>query len=136
MKGRWFNFTYLLLGLGIILAAVVAFDLGARGRHRQLYSEWPLTDADPLRGQAAIREFGCGACHVIPGVAGATGRVGPKLEDFAEQMYVAGVLSNTPDNLARWIQDPQQVNPGTAMPDLDVSEQDARDIVAYLLTIP
>jgi cytochrome c1 len=72
---------------------------------------------------------------VIPGIAGATGTVGPPLTDFADRGYIAGELPNNGDNLIRWIMDPQGVEPGTAMPDLDVSERQARDIAAYLFTL-
>lgn len=87
---------------------------------------------DAARGEQAIAEYGCGTCHAIPGVPGADGRVGPRLHDFENQVYIAGQLPNRPEELIRWIQDPQSIEPGTAMPDMDVTEQDARDIAAYL----
>jgi cytochrome c len=68
----------------------------------------------------------------FPEYQGATGRVGPKLEEFVDQMFIAGVLANTPENLVDWIQDPKSHHPRTAMPNLDVTERDAWDIVAYL----
>ncbi len=58
--------------------------------------------------------------------------MGPKLEDLRHQIYIGGVLANEPDNLIRWIQNPKRYSPDTAMPNLGVSEQDARDIAAYL----
>lgn len=48
---------------------------------------------------------------------------------------VAGMLRNSPANLIRWIRDPQGVVPGNAMPDMGVTEADARDIAAYLYTL-
>lgn len=85
------------------------------------------------RGREAIDRYGCAACHAIPGVRRAeTSTVGPPLHDFAERSYIAGVLVNSEENLVRWITDPKAVNPQTAMPDLDVSDLEARDIVAYL----
>ena len=47
-------------------------------------------------------------------------------------MIVAGKLANKPENIEKWIRDPQQVSPGTAMPDLNVGDRDARDITAFL----
>jgi cytochrome c2 len=85
-------------------------------------------------GPAAIRAFGCGACHVVPGISGADGQVGPSLAGLAGRRYLAGVLPNTPRNLVRWIRHPQEVSRGTLMPDLGVGEDDARDIAAYLLS--
>lgn len=86
-------------------------------------------------GEHLIYAYGCGSCHVIPGVAGANGTVGPTLRGFGARYYVAGSLVNTPDNLARWIAQPQEVDPGNAMPDLGVTEHQARDIAAYLYTL-
>lgn len=90
---------------------------------------------EPERGQRALRAYGCGACHMVPGVPGADGLVGPPLIKWAHRSYIAGQLPNTPANLVRWIRDPQAVEPGTAMPDLGVTEDDARDIAAYLYTL-
>jgi cytochrome c1 len=72
---------------------------------------------------------------MIPGINGADGLVGPPLILFARRTYVAGELPNTPSNLIRWIQDPPAVEPRTAMPALGLSEQQARDVAAYLYTL-
>lgn len=137
MKLRWSHFTTGLSLIGLCMAAAVAWDLGVRGVQRfPDRPEWPLGDADVVRGGQLIEAYGCGACHVIPGIRQATGRVGPKLEDFVNQMYIAGVLPNTPDDLVQWIQHPQQINPLTAMPNLNVSQDEARDMAAYLYSIP
>ena len=87
------------------------------------------------RGRTALDGFGCGTCHVIPGVKGAVGGVGPPLTRYADRAYIAGQLSNDPQNLIRWIQNPQEVEPGTAMPDLGVGPEVARDMAAYLYSI-
>lgn len=89
----------------------------------------------PQRGSQLIQQYGCGSCHTIPGVDGADGLVGPPLIRFGARSYIAGELPNNADNLRRWIQHPRSVEPGTAMPDLGVSDIDARDIVAYLYTL-
>lgn len=91
--------------------------------------------SDPANGPSAMQRYGCISCHTVPGVSGANGNVGPPLTNFANRVYVAGMLPNTPDNLIYWIQNPQEVVPGNAMPDLGVSDQDARDIVSYLYTL-
>ena len=90
---------------------------------------------DPEQGSIAIRRFGCGACHVIPGIPNANGRVGPSLAGIASRMYLAGQVPNQPDQMMLWITDPQKVAPGPAMPDMNVSEAEARDIAAYLHTL-
>jgi cytochrome c2 len=87
---------------------------------------------DPENGRLLLRQFGCGSCHRIPGVAAAVGNVGPSLDGIGRRVYLGGVLPNSPANMARWIRSPQAFDPKTAMPDLKVGEAHARDIVAYL----
>jgi len=93
------------------------------------------TGGNSKHGAAAIARYGCGSCHVIPGVSGAQGKVGPPLTGIAERTYLAGQLPNTPDNMMRWIRNPQAVNPQTVMPNVGVTERDARDIAGYLYTL-
>jgi mono/diheme cytochrome c family protein len=90
---------------------------------------------DRARGKTALQQYGCVACHEIPGIAGATARVGPPLGGIATRALLGGVLPNTPDNMVRWLRHPQAVDPPTAMPDLGVTHRDARDIAAYLATL-
>jgi cytochrome c2 len=87
---------------------------------------------DARRGAMLISQFGCGTCHVVPGIGSATGNVGPPLSRIGNRAYIAGVLANTPENMERWLMKPQEVVPGNAMPDLGLSERDARDLTAYL----
>ncbi len=94
-----------------------------------------LTGGDPDRGKGAIGRYGCGGCHNIPGVDGASATVGPPLDNIAVRSVLGGHLPNTPDNMMRWIQKPQTVDPKNVMPDMDVTDQDARDITAYLYTL-
>jgi cytochrome c2 len=94
-----------------------------------------LTGGDPDRGVSAIARYGCGSCHEIPGIRRANGTVGPPLAGVARRTYLAGHVSNNPQDMMRWIQHPQQIEKGTAMPEMKVSEGDARDITAYLYTL-
>lgn len=96
---------------------------------------WQFAGGDARRGPALIQQYGCAGCHTVPGVDNAHGNVGPPLSRFADRTYIAGVLRNTPDNLIKWLRKPQSVVPGNAMPDMAVTEQDARDIGAYLYTL-
>lgn len=82
-----------------------------------------------------VRESGCGTCHVLTGVPGARGLVGPPLDNFGRRDMIAGVLRNTPDDLVRWLVSPQSIKPGDAMPDLGVTPKDAADIAAYLYSL-
>jgi cytochrome c len=90
---------------------------------------------DAKAGRDAIRKYGCYACHTIDGVPGAHGLVGPPLDGIATREYIAGELPNTAPNMMRWIQHPHQVEPHTLMPEMGVTEQDSRDIAAYLYTL-
>ena len=109
--------------------AALAADAG-----EQAPSPMPMhIDADARRGQRALTQYACQACHLIPGVTGPATYVGPPLKDLAGRKFIAGSLPNNLDNLARWIRDPASIHPNTAMPRMNVTESDARDMAAYLL---
>jgi cytochrome c2 len=91
-----------------------------------------LTNGDPSRAPAHILRFGCAGCHEIPGIRGPAGRIGPPLDDIARRVYVAGMVTNTPENMVAWIVDPRAINPKTAMPVTGISQREARDVAAYL----
>jgi mono/diheme cytochrome c family protein len=87
------------------------------------------------RGRSIILEKNCGSCHMIPGIRGADGLVGPPLIAFGRRSYIAGELPNNEANLVRWLQSPPSVEPQTAMPELGLSEAQAKDVAAYLLNL-
>jgi cytochrome c1 len=87
------------------------------------------------RGALYIEQFGCGSCHIVPGIAGARGLVGPPLDHMGKRVFIAGLLRNTPANMVTWLRDPQEIVPGNAMPNMGLSEEQARDITAYLYTL-
>jgi mono/diheme cytochrome c family protein len=87
------------------------------------------------RGQRALAQYACNACHTIPGTTGSFPHVGPPLAGMARRAIIGGKLSNTPDNMVRWLRHTRAVDPLTAMPEMGVTEQDARDIAAYLATL-
>lgn len=90
---------------------------------------------DPGAGRVIILRESCGSCHRIPGVVDADGLVGPPLTHFAQRTIIAGVLSNTPASLVLWLKTPQAVVPGSAMPDMGLTDRQARDVAAYLYTL-
>jgi putative membrane protein len=94
-----------------------------------------IVGGDAERGAQAIRKYGCGSCHAIPGIREAHAVVGPPLEGIAGRSYIAGVLGNTPEHMMQWLQNPQAVDSKTAMPNMGVTERDARDIATYLYTL-
>lgn len=117
-------------GLLVIGGALTGCDGAGAAR-----ADPETTAGDPAKGVREIQKIGCGSCHVIPGVTGANGLVGPPLDHMGRRIYIAGLLRNTPENLARWIRDPQSIVPGNAMPDMGLSESQSRDIAAYLSTL-
>lgn len=121
-----------------LLAASMALLLSATACDRNNEAERTarsMTGGEPSRGRAAITRYGCSACHTIPGIKGATALVGPPLDRIASRSYIAGVVPNSPENMIRWIENPPGIDRMTAMPNLGVQDQDARDIASYLYTL-
>ena len=87
------------------------------------------------RGKQLVQQYGCQSCHAIPGLEGPKGVVGPPLDKIAERTFIAGKLQNTPQNMIKWLQNPQAFDPGNAMPNLGLSAKDSQDIAAYLFTL-
>jgi cytochrome c1 len=108
--------------------------LSACGNHAELTAE-VTTGGSASRGASAIGRYGCGSCHTIPGISGAHGLTGPPLSGIGSRLYVGGVLPNTPQNLVRWIENPKAIDEKTLMPNLSVTNRDARDIAGYLYTL-
>jgi cytochrome c len=117
------------------MVAVLAITVSGCIRRGTTVMAQEVTGGDASVGRHLIYAYGCGSCHIIPGVAEAKGTVGPPLTGFASRIYIAGLLVNTPENLFRWVTKPQQIDAGTAMPDLGITERQAHDIAAYLYTL-
>jgi cytochrome c2 len=117
---------------GVLAAVLIACVVAACGGNGRTARPATIGFGDADIGHDLIEQYGCGSCHTIPGVRGADGLVGPPLNAMGSRTFIAGELANTPENMVRWVMDPQDVEPGTAMPDLGVSEDDARNIAAYL----
>ena len=62
-------------------------------------------------------------------------KVGPPLRAMGTRRLIAGRLANTPENMVQWLRQPQSIKPGTAMPDMGVTEGHTRDMAAYLATL-
>jgi cytochrome c2 len=117
----------------VIAILAIAYEYAEQRNLMRLHAA-ATTGGDPRRGEAMFIQYGCGSCHALENVRDATGSVGPPLDGVAGRVIIGGHLANTPGSMERWIRDPQHVSPGTAMPDLGVSEADARDITAFLYT--
>jgi cytochrome c1 len=130
--GRW---------LTAVLAAVMLY-FGAALLHerwqqrREILSDAQhMTGGDAQAGLALLRPYGCASCHSIPGVRGSGGTIGPSLAGIGSRMYVGGVVTNTPANMIQWLVNPKAIDAKTAMPVVGVTEEQARDIAAYLYTL-
>jgi len=116
-----------------IMAIVAGGSIGCGGDVAR--AAVAMTGGDPERGRAAISAYGCGTCHVVPGVRAARGMVGPPLTNIASRVYLAGRVPNTPANMQLWIQRPHAIDDKTAMPETGVTDSDVRDLAAYLYTL-
>jgi cytochrome c len=112
--------------LALVLPLAACSDSGAAS---------VATGGDAHRGAKLIGSIGCGSCHSIPGIADAVGRVGPPLDNIGARTTIAGVLPNTPENMIAWVEDPQSIVPGNAMPNMGLTEAQARDVAAYLYSL-
>ena len=91
-----------------------------------------MPQASAERGKEAIERVGCGSCHRIPGIAWPQGKVGPPLDTFSGRALIAGRLPNRPDLLAAYIRNAPAMVPGSGMPAMPVTEEEARNIASYL----
>ena len=119
----------------VLAGALLAFGACGTGDAEARQTAAAITGGDPARGQMLMRHYGCASCHTIPGVPGADALVGPPLAGIASRSYIGGVLTNSPANMMRWLRDPKQVDSLTAMPNVGVTESDARHLAAYLYTL-
>jgi cytochrome c2 len=126
--------------IGMVVAALLVISCVAvawkyhHDRERiRLHAE-AITGGDSKRGEAMFIQYGCGSCHALSDVRTGVGDVGPPLDGIADRTIIAGHLANRAENMELWIRNPQSVSPGTAMPNLGVGQQDARDITAFLYT--
>jgi cytochrome c len=113
------------------LAGLISGCAGAKA----LSSDPPATGGDAVRGEQVIVQYKCGSCHTIPGIYNAHGVFGPPLNQLALRSIIAGDFPNEPENLVHWIESPTSMKPATAMPDLGLSDQQAREAAAYLETL-
>ena len=92
---------------------------------------------DPARGRTILASgiHGCNACHAIPGIDAARGVVGPPLDGLAQRAFIAGQIPNKPAALVAFLADAPALVPGTGMPNVGLTAEEARDVAAYLYTL-
>jgi len=119
-----------------VLAAVVTSVWWVDGLRRAEREANAGTGGSASRALPILLANGCSGCHTIQGVPGAQGMVGPRLDAaVSKKTLVGGVLPNTPKNMVQWLRASRQVDPRTAMPSTGISEQEARDVAAYLYAL-
>jgi cytochrome c len=127
------------VALSVAAVALIGCGAAAAAKYKEAQDQLTqkaeiLTGGNVERGKLAFAHYGCGGCHTVGGVPQANGKIGPPLDGIASRTMIAGRLENKPTNLRQWIMHPQQVSPGTAMPNLNVTQGDARDLSAFLYT--
>ena len=94
-----------------------------------------MEDPTVAAGKQAFLDQSCINCHAVRGTA-ARGTYAPDLTHLmSRQTLASGIVPNTPDELRRWLADPQQVKFGCLMPAFQLSDQDLDLIVSYLRTL-
>jgi cytochrome c len=121
--------------VGMAVPALVIVLTACQSSNQHQDTAQVTTGGNIHRGAEMIQYYGCGSCHIIPGISGAGGLAGPPLSGVGNRIYIAGVLQNTPDNMMRWIENPKAVDEKTVMPNLGVTPKDAADIAGYLYTL-
>lgn len=97
---------------------------------------WQGHDGPTPATISIMRANGCAGCHTIPGIPGAQGVVGPRLDrQTLSETYIAGILPNDRENLILWIKSAREVSPHTAMPSTGVSDREASQIADYLYSL-
>jgi len=117
------------------MAFLVYAEPPARFREWLARTERPAdepTTPEARRGQRLFMESACSSCHTIAGTE-ARGTIGPSLTHVASrQTLAADTIPNTPEELFRWIRDPQSIKPGDRMPGLGLGASRFHAIAAYL----
>ena len=119
--------------VGVLILSSVLTALGCTSAVEREARE--RTGGDPEQGLKTMGKYGCSSCHVIPGIAGSMGTKGPALKGVANRARIGADLPNTPENLINWLMNPLRYDRYTDMPNQGISEPEARNIAAYLLTL-
>lgn len=122
----------IVVSVAAAVASIVTQKWESRDEGRMVAEQ--ITGGSVAAGKAAYRRYGCGGCHALNSITGVNGEVGPSLAKIATRSEIASHFANTPQNMVQWLQHPQQMLPGNGMPDMGVTDRDARDIAAYLYT--
>ena len=122
------------------LSLLLVLSVVACNRDEAAKSLATPTPAAPIgnaaRGKELVAQYGCNVCHAVPGIDGPQGALGPSLAGVASRPTISlGKVQNTPENLVKYVQEPASLNPQSSMPPIGLTEADAKDVAAYLLTL-
>jgi cytochrome c oxidase subunit 2 len=105
------------------------------------FEEWVARERRPARpvpsssadaGQQVFAEAGCASCHTVRGTT-AEGTKGPDLTHLASRRTLAAAtIANTPEELARWIDDPHAIKEGVGMPATPLDARQRAALIEYL----
>ncbi len=97
----------------------------------------PNVAGDPESGRRLFATTGCAGCHTLASLSNATGVSGPVLANVVLRPTLAGeAIPMTPETMTRWLLDPSALKPGTPMPNVGLTDPQARDITAFLYSQP
>ncbi|MBK5259722.1 MAG: cytochrome c [Thermoanaerobaculia bacterium] len=116
-------------------ALLLVFALACGKREAPAVAAAAGSAGDAARGRELMTSYGCTGCHMVPGIDGPRATLGPALDNSATKTAILGKFPNTPENMIRWLQNPPGMDPNTTMPNVGVTEQDARDVTAFLFTL-
>jgi len=101
----------------------------------QLLAAPPPSSENAQKGLALFQQMSCVNCHAIKGTT-ASATFGPDLTHFASRKQIGGgIAENTPDNLRRWLRNPQQVKVGAKMPNFKFTEEQVTQLADYIETL-
>ena len=83
-----------------------------------------------------LKTKACGSCHIIPGVEGAYGKIGPTLKGLRDRARIVdGTMENNAENLKEWLKNPKSIKSGTLMPNMGLTDDEIRIVIEYLNTL-
>ena len=104
-------------------------------------AEKPATESAPpppignaTAAKAHMEKYSCQACHVIPGM-GPGGALGPDLTGFGSRPTLNARVPKNPQAVAAYLLNPTAIDAQTSMPAVGLSEEEAKDIAAFLETL-
>lgn len=124
--------SHALMGMRLVAQSPEAFQAWVDSMKRPAVE--PTSDL-AVAGKKVFMSNACIGCHTIDGTV-AQGKIGPNLTHVGSRRTIAaGVLKNTPEDIATWIADPQAVKPGALMPKLPLSGAQRKQLAAYLSSL-